>query len=51
MHSDVVGVLPSLLKDVGIPYMVVVTEARGLRSADASRSDDVVVPGWQTPRD
>ena len=43
MHAGLVGVLVSILKDVGIPDMAVVKEARGLRAADASRPDDVVV--------
>ena len=30
-------------EDVGVPDKVVVTEARGLRAADASRPKDVVV--------
>jgi hypothetical protein len=43
MHSGLVQVLKSIIKDVGIPDIVVVTEARGLRSSDASRPGDVVV--------
>ena len=43
MHAGLVGVLVSILKDVGIPDMAVVTKARGLRAADASRLGDVVV--------
>jgi hypothetical protein len=42
-HSGLVDVLVSILKDVGVPDMAVVTEARGLRVADASRPGDVVV--------
>ena len=33
----------SILRDVGLRNMAVVLEARGLRSADASRHGDVVV--------
>ena len=43
MHAGLVGVMCSILKDVGITDMVVVIEARRLRSADASRPRDVVV--------
>jgi len=43
MHYGVVQVLKSIIKDVGIPEISVVTEARGLRSSDASRPGDVVV--------
>ena len=43
MHVGLVGLMISILKDVGIPYIVVVTKARGLCAADASRSRDVVV--------
>ena len=46
MHSGLVGVLVSILKNVGEPDMVVVIEARGLRAADASRPGDVVVLGF-----
>ncbi len=42
MHVDLVGVLVSILKDVGIPDMAVVIEVKGLRAADASRPGDVV---------
>jgi len=37
MHVGLANVLVSILKDVGEPCMAVVTEARGLRTADASR--------------
>jgi len=43
MHAGLVGVLSSILRDVGIPYIAVVIEARGLRASDASRPGDVVV--------
>jgi len=43
MHAGLVGVLTSILKDVGILDIAVVTEARGLREADAFRAGDVVV--------
>jgi hypothetical protein len=43
MHSWLAQVLKSIIKDVGIPDIDVVTEARGLRSFDASRHGDVVV--------
>ncbi len=43
MHAGLAGVLHSMIRDLGIPEMVVVTEARGLRSADAARPGDVVV--------
>jgi len=43
MHYGLVQVLKSIIKDVGIPNIAVVTEARGLRSSDASRPGDVVV--------
>jgi len=43
MHVCLVGVLTSIFKDVGIRDIEVVTEARGLRAADASRPGDVVV--------
>ncbi len=41
MHAGMVGVLRSILWDVGIPDMVVVIEARGLRCADATMPGDV----------
>jgi hypothetical protein len=43
MHAGLVGVLHYILTNVGIPEMVVVTEARGLRFIDATRHGDVVV--------
>jgi len=43
MHAGLVGVLTSILKDVGIPSIAVVTPARGVRETDASRPGDVVV--------
>ncbi len=43
MHSRLVGVLFSILKDVGVLDMDVVAEARGLRAADTSRQGDGVV--------
>ena len=43
MHYGLVEVLKSIIKDVGIRDMAVVTEARGLRSSYASRPGDVVV--------
>ena len=43
MYVDLVGVLTSIFKDVGVPNMVVLIEARGLRAADAIRPGDVVV--------
>jgi hypothetical protein len=42
MHASLVGVLRSIFRDVGIPYRVVVTKARRLRSADATKLGDVV---------
>jgi hypothetical protein len=42
MHVGLVSVLVSIPKDVGVPYMAIVIEARGLRAADASRQWDVV---------
>ena len=42
MHVVLVGVLCSILRDVGILDMAMVIEAMGLRSADASRPSDVV---------
>ncbi len=36
-------VIKSIIKDAGIPDIAAVTEARGLRSYDASRPGDVVV--------
>ena len=43
MHAGLAWVFRLILKDVGIPDMVVVTEARGLRYVDASRLGDVDV--------
>ena len=43
MHAGQVGVVCSILKDVVLLDMAMVTEARGLGSIDASRSGDVVV--------
>jgi hypothetical protein len=43
MHAGLAGVIRSILKDVGIPDMVVVTEARGPRTTYATRPGDVVV--------
>ncbi len=43
MHDRLVGFVRSVLKDVGIPDSAIVTEARGLKSADAIRHGDVVV--------
>jgi hypothetical protein len=43
MHGGLVGVIRSILKDIGLPDLAIVTEARGLRSADATRPGDVVV--------
>ena len=43
MHYGLVQVLKSIIKDVGILDIAVVTEARGLRSSDSSRPGDVVV--------
>jgi len=40
MHDGLVGILVSILKDVGVPGMAVVTEAKGLR---ATRPGDIVV--------
>jgi len=42
MHAGQVGVIASILKDVSVPNMCVVTKAKGLRGADASRPGDVV---------
>jgi hypothetical protein len=43
MHDGLVGVLTSIIKDVGVLETVVVKEAKGLRAADASRPGDVEV--------
>ena len=43
IHVGLVGVLISILKDVGLPNMAVVIEARRLRDADASRPGEVLV--------
>ena len=43
MHIGLVGVMWSVLKDVGIPDFAIVTEARNLKSADATRPRDVIV--------
>ncbi|WP_210160275.1 hypothetical protein, partial [Escherichia coli] len=43
MHYGMVQVLKSIIKDVGIRDIAIFTEARGLRSSDASRPGDVVV--------
>ena len=43
MHAGLVSVLVSILKDVGVPNMALITEARGLRAFDASGHGDVVV--------
>jgi hypothetical protein len=45
LHSRLVGVLASILRDMGVPDIAVVKEARGLRTADASGPRDVVVLG------
>jgi len=43
MHVGLVGAIRSILKDVGIPDMAIVAKARGLRSTNASRPEDIVV--------
>ncbi len=43
MHAWLVGVFCFIIKDVGLPNMVVIRKARGLRSVDASRHGDEVV--------
>jgi len=43
MYVGLVGVLTSILGDVGIPDIVVVTKARGQCATNASRPGDVVV--------
>jgi len=43
MHVGLVGVLTSILMDVGILDIAVVTSSRGLRATYASRPGDVVV--------
>jgi hypothetical protein len=43
MHYGPVQVLKSIIKDMGISNIAIVTEARGLRSSDAPRPGDVVV--------
>ena len=43
MHACLVDVIVSILKEAGVPDMAVVTEARGLRAADATRHGVVVV--------
>ena len=42
LHAGLVGVIASIFKDVSVPTMCVVTKAKGLRVADASRPGDVV---------
>ncbi len=41
-HAGLVGVIKAILREAGVPDAAVVTEARGLRSADRSRPGDVV---------
>ena len=41
-YSKMVGVIKSCLRDVGVPNVSIVLEARGLRAADRSRPGDVV---------
>jgi hypothetical protein len=43
MHAGLVGVIRFILKDVWIPDMAIITKARGLRRANATRLGDVVV--------
>jgi len=43
MHAGLVEVITSIMKDVGIPNIAVVIDARGLRATDASRPGDVNV--------
>jgi hypothetical protein len=43
MHARLVRAIRSVLRDVRIPDIVVLIEARGLRIADATRPGDVVV--------
>ena len=40
LHDGLVGVVTSILKEVGVPDATVVVEARGLRAADRSKPDD-----------
>ena len=41
-HAGLVGVIRTIMREVGIPEASIVTEARGLRAADRSRPGDVV---------
>ena len=43
MHAGLVGVMTSILRDVGIPNIAIGIEARELRVTDAARLGDVVV--------
>ncbi len=42
LHSGLVVVISSFLRDAGVPYASIVMEARGLRATDRSRPVDVV---------
>jgi hypothetical protein len=41
-HSGRVNVIKRILRDVGVPEVAIVLEARGLRAADCSRHGDVM---------
>ncbi len=43
MYGGLVGVLKSILEDVGIPEIAVITEAKGLRASELLRPGYVVV--------
>jgi len=42
LHSNLVGVIKSCLRDAGVPNASIVMEARGLRAVDRSRPGGVV---------
>jgi hypothetical protein len=43
MHARLVGAIRSIVRDIGLPDMEVITKTRGLRTRDATRPGDVVV--------
>ena len=42
LHSGIVSIIKTCLRDVGVPEAAIVMEARGQRAADRSRPGDVV---------
>ena len=42
LHSGLVGVIKSCLRDAGVPNASIALEARGLRGADRSKPGDAV---------